>query len=70
MGTVLGTPDFVAPEQVRDARSVDIRADLYSLGCTFYFALTGQLPFPGGNAIEKMLKHQLDVHRLYRRRQG
>lgn len=61
MGTVLGTPDFVAPEQARDARSVDIRADLYSLGCTFYFVLSGQVPFPGGSAVEKMLKHQLDL---------
>ncbi len=60
MGTPLGTPDFIAPEQVRDARNVDIRADLYSLGCTFYYVLTGHLPFPNGNRMEKMLMHQMD----------
>jgi hypothetical protein len=60
MDGVLGTPDFISPEQARNPRNVDIRADLYSLGCTFYFILTGQLPFPGGTGVEKMLKHQLD----------
>jgi serine/threonine-protein kinase len=58
-GTVMGTPDYVAPEQTLDARSVDVRADLYSLGCTLYFLLTGQVPFPGGTLGEKLLKHQL-----------
>jgi serine/threonine-protein kinase len=56
-GMVVGTPDFVAPEQVRDSHNVDIRADLYSLGCTFYFLLTGQPPFPDGTAVEKLVKH-------------
>ncbi len=46
-GTTLGTPEYVAPEQIRDAARVDIRADLYSLGCTLYFLLTGQPPFAG-----------------------
>ena len=44
-GTVLGTIDFMAPEQARDASTVDIRADIYSLGGTMFWALTGQLPF-------------------------
>jgi serine/threonine-protein kinase len=57
---VLGTADYISPEQARDSRDVDIRSDIYSLGCTFYFALTGRVPFPGGTAIEKMLHHQLD----------
>jgi eukaryotic-like serine/threonine-protein kinase len=57
-GAMMGTPDYVAPEQAVDASSVDIRADLYSLGGTFYYLLTGQLPFPGGTVIEKLLKHQ------------
>lgn len=54
---VLGTPDYIAPEQSRDIHSADIRSDLYSLGCVFYFALTGCVPFPGDNALEKIIKH-------------
>jgi serine/threonine protein kinase len=53
----LGTPDFVAPEQARDSHSADIRSDLYSLGCTFYYALTGRKPFRGGAALEVILMH-------------
>jgi eukaryotic-like serine/threonine-protein kinase len=56
-GAVIGTPDYVAPEQATNSRTVDIRADLYSLGCTFYFLLTGRHPFAEGTAIEKLLKH-------------
>src|SRR4030095_2461956 len=59
-GALLGTPDFISPEQARDARSVDIRADLYSLGCTFYYVLTGRPPFPGGNDVQKLIKHQTE----------
>jgi serine/threonine protein kinase len=57
-GMVMGTVDYMAPEQALDAHTADTRADLYSLGCTFYFLLTGQVPFPGGSAMEKLLKHQ------------
>jgi len=57
-GAVLGTLDYIAPEQVRDAHSADTRADLYSLGCTLFFLLTGQPPFSGGTPAEKLLKHQ------------
>ena len=53
-GSVIGTPDYIAPEQLEDPRGVDIRADLYSLGCTFYFLLTGQVPFPGGTLVQKL----------------
>ncbi len=57
-GVFMGTPDFVAPEQALDARNADIRADLYSLGCTFYYILTGQLPFPSETVLEKLDKHR------------
>jgi serine/threonine-protein kinase len=55
--TVLGTPDFISPEQARNVETVDIRSDLYSLGCTVYYLLTGKIPFPGGNTLEKVLRH-------------
>lgn len=60
-GRIVGTPDYIAPEQARSAHTADIRADLYSLGCTFHFLLTGQVPFPGGKSIvEKLVKHQME----------
>ncbi len=49
-GQMLGTPDYIAPEQIRNAQSADIRADIYSLGCTFYYLLTGGPPF-GGDSL-------------------
>jgi WD40 repeat protein/tRNA A-37 threonylcarbamoyl transferase component Bud32 len=52
-GSVIGTLDYIAPEQLENPRGVDIRADLYSLGCTFYYLLTGQVPFPGGSMLQK-----------------
>jgi serine/threonine-protein kinase len=60
-GAVLGTPDYISPEQARDSRSVDIRSDIYSLGCTLYFLLAGRVPFPGGTGMEKLFKHQLEA---------
>jgi serine/threonine protein kinase len=56
----MGTPDYLSPEQARDLHLVDIRSDLYSLGCTFYFLLTGQVPFPGGTTVEKLTRHTKD----------
>ncbi len=55
--SVMGTPDYLSPEQARDLHNADIRSDLYSLGCTFYFLLTGQVPFPGGSTLEKLVRH-------------
>jgi serine/threonine protein kinase len=57
-GYVIGTADYLAPEQVIDSQ-VDIRADIYSLGCTGYFLLTGRSPFQEGTSHQKMLWHQV-----------
>lgn len=57
-GMTLGTFDYIAPEQARDPRLADIRSDIYSLGCTLYFLLSGQPPFPGGSVLQKLLQHQ------------
>jgi serine/threonine-protein kinase len=57
-GQLIGTADYIAPEQSEDASLVDIRADIYSLGCTFYFLLTGQPVFPGNSLMQKILQHQ------------
>jgi serine/threonine protein kinase len=66
---VLGTADYLAPEQALDSHSVDHRADQYGLGCTLYFALTGAPPFPDGSIAQRIARHQsrlpppLHVHR-------
>jgi serine/threonine protein kinase len=57
VGTVLGTPDYIAPEQALDSRTADVRADIYSLGCTLYYLLAGETPFPCGTALEKLRYH-------------
>src|SRR5262249_51704399 len=60
-GRLVGTPDYIAPEQARNSHPVDIRADLYSLGCTFYYVLLGWPPYPGGSSIEKLVRHQTET---------
>jgi serine/threonine protein kinase len=56
---VLGTADYVAPEQALNSHDVDIRADIYSLGATLYFLLTGRTLFPEGKATQKLIWHQV-----------
>jgi WD40 repeat protein len=56
-GTLLGTVDYLAPEQADDARRADIRADIYSLGCTLYHLLSGRPPFPQGTMVQKVMAH-------------
>jgi serine/threonine protein kinase len=56
---VLGTADYVAPEQALNSHHVDIRADIYGLGATFYFLLAGHPPFPEGKAAQKLIWHQV-----------
>jgi serine/threonine protein kinase len=55
---VLGTADYLAPEQALNSHQADNRSDIYSLGCTLYFLLTGGPPFREGSISERLLKHQ------------
>ncbi|OAI49361.1 hypothetical protein AYO44_06415 [Planctomycetaceae bacterium SCGC AG-212-F19] len=59
-GLVIGTPEFIAPEQAVNAHGADIRADLYSLGCTFYFLLAGKPPFRQGTPLETLFAHRFE----------
>lgn len=58
LGALLGTPDYMAPEQADDSHTVDMRADIYSLGCTLYYLLSGRPPFPSGSTYEKLVSHR------------
>ncbi len=57
LGRVVGTMDYIAPEQIRTPDDVGPAADIYGLGCTIYFAVSGQVPFPDGTRREKMQRH-------------
>jgi serine/threonine-protein kinase len=59
--SAVGTADYVAPEQVMDSRSVDGRADIYGLGYTFYFLLTGRRPFPKATLVELLMAHRVET---------
>jgi serine/threonine-protein kinase len=60
-GVTLGTFDYISPEQARNPRDADIRSDIYSLGCTLFFMLTGRPPFLEGTIVQKLLAHQTDT---------
>ena len=65
-GALMGTPDYLSPEQALDSHSVDIRADLYSLGCTFYYLLTGKPPYGEFPLMRKLMMHQNEDARSVR----
>ena len=65
-GYVVGTMDYIAPEQIDDPLKVDARADVYALGCTLYYVLAGQPPFPGGTSKEKIQRQLAEQPRPVR----
>lgn len=56
-GKIVGTADYLAPEQIRDPNEISRLSDVYSLGCTLYYAVTGKVPFPGGTPASKAIRH-------------
>ncbi len=58
---VLGTADYLAPEQAMNSHTVDHRVDIYGLGCTLYFLLTGKPPFSDGTLAQRIAKHQTEM---------
>lgn len=61
-GALVGTPDYLAPEQARDARYSDVRSDIYSLGCVLFTLLAGRPPFVEKNVMATMVKHATEPH--------
>lgn len=59
-GQIMGTPDYIAPEQAQNTKLADIRSDIFSLGCTLFRLITGQLPFRGANVMEKLMARTLE----------
>lgn len=60
-GTTVGTVDYMAPEQARDSRATSVRSDIYSLGCTFFYLLSGSAPFTGGDVTDKLRRHSKEA---------
>jgi serine/threonine protein kinase len=60
-GKIVGTADYLAPEQIRNPREIRSSQDIYALGCTLYYAVTGKVPYPGGTAKEKARRHCEDT---------
>jgi eukaryotic-like serine/threonine-protein kinase len=56
-GKIVGTPDYISPEQIRTPLEVGPASDIYSLGCTLYYAVCGKVPFPGGDTHSKLRRH-------------
>src|SRR5262249_41656111 len=56
-GVLIGTPEYLAPEQARSAKTADIRSDIYSLGCVLYHAITGQPPFSDKSVLNQVMRH-------------
>ena len=56
-GKIVGTADYISPEQIRSPLSVGPGSDIYSLGCTLYYTVTGKVPFPGGDSKSKCKRH-------------
>jgi serine/threonine protein kinase len=63
LGDIMGTPEYMSPEQIGDASSADIRSDIYSLGCTLYYLLTGKAPFAGDSSIAVLLAKRNGTYR-------
>jgi serine/threonine protein kinase len=63
-GKIVGTPDYLSPEQIRNPHEVTRVTDIYSLGCTLYYAVTGKVPFPGGTTASKAqrIRHETPWH--------
>lgn len=59
-GKIVGTADYLSPEQIRNPNSITPSSDIYSLGCTLYYAVTGKVPFPGGSTNDKAHRHLHD----------
>lgn len=64
VGKIVGTPDYLSPEQIRNPHEVTKVTDIYSLGCTLYYAVTGKVPFPGGTTASKAqrIRHETPWH--------
>ncbi|NLX53962.1 MAG: serine/threonine protein kinase [Planctomycetaceae bacterium] len=60
-GKIVGTADYLSPEQIRSPRDITPASDIYSLGCTLYYAVTGKVPFPGGTTRDKARRHLEDT---------